>query len=98
MSSYLLNAASRLYLHVRRSVESCIVERALARVSLELAATTQQLEDAEAALLRRDAPQANRVDIQSDVIDLRGRYMALEDEWAYCMAARGRLNAGHKGV
>lgn len=78
----LLSAAALAYTRVSRCVQRAIVSRALHRVGLELATTRAHLSAAEADMERQLPPEV-RCDIQRDVVELRGRAAALEDEWVY---------------
>lgn len=87
----LLGTIALAYTRVARCVQRAIMDRALHRVSLDLAATQQSLDAAEDDLVRQLPPEV-LVDVQSDVVDLRSRRAALEDEWGYIMMRRQELD------
>lgn len=86
----ILSTAALAYTRVARCIQRAVMDRALHRVGLELATTQQHLDAAEDDLARMLPPEV-MVDVQSDVVELRSRLAALEDEWAYVAGRRREL-------
>lgn len=81
----------RVFRRVARAITLAFLERAITRVSLDVATTREHLETAESDLMRAGLPPEVRVDVQSDVVNLRHRLDAYLEELAYVVAKRDIL-------